>query len=77
MAKSIIFTNNALKKMKDIGLSESKVIEVYSTGEDRKYGDSKIKQKKYLGYEIGVIYSFDKVNSQPIIVSVWQRTNRR
>lgn len=71
-----IFTNNALKKMKDLGLSEALVLDVYNTGESEKSNiDGFNAVKKFPGYEIGVYYNRDSRGVYKII-SVWKRNRR-
>jgi hypothetical protein len=68
-----IFTNNALNKMRALGLSEALVMDVYNTGSSEKSnigGYNAI--KKFPGYEIGVYYNRDKRGVYKII-SVWKR----
>lgn len=71
-----IFTNNALRKMRALGLSEAVVLDVYNTGQTEKSswgGYNAI--KKFPGYEIGVYYSRDNRGVYKII-SVWKRARR-
>jgi hypothetical protein len=75
---NIIFTNKALTKMKDLGLSESYVLDTFNSGTIEKWsvgrGNNSI--KKYNGYEIGVAWIRDEEGSY-VITSVWKRVNRR
>jgi hypothetical protein len=71
-----IFTNNALKKMRALGLSEALVIDVYNNGQSEESnigGYNAI--KKFSGYEIGVYYNRDDRGVFKII-SVWKRNRR-
>ena len=71
-----IFTNNALSKMKKLGLSESQVLSAYKSGqiEDASIGGWN-SIKKFPGYEIGVYYNRDRWGKYKII-SVWKRNRR-
>jgi len=71
-----IFTNNALNKMRKLGLSESTVLSVYKSGQREKSnigGYNAI--KKFSGYEIGVYYNQGK-DGKWRIISVWKRGRR-
>lgn len=71
-----IFTNNALRKMGALGLSEAKVLDVFNTGATERSnigGYNAI--KKFPGYEIGVYYDRDDRGVYKII-SVWRRNRR-
>lgn len=71
-----IFTNNALSKMRALGLSEAIILDVYNTGASEKSdigGFNAI--KKFPGYEIGVYYIRDDRGIYKI-VSVWKRDRR-
>ena len=71
-----IFTNNALKKMKALGLSEALVLDVYNTGASEKSNIGGFNAvKKFSGYEIGVYYDRDNRGVYKII-SVWKRGRR-
>ena len=71
-----IFTNNALRKMKALGLSEALVLDVYNTGESEKSDIGGFNAvKKFSGYEIGVYYNRDSRGAYKII-SVWKRGRR-
>ncbi len=73
-----IFTNKALSKMKDVGLSESLVLDAFNSGIVEKWstGGGYNSVKKYNGYEIGVAWLRDEKGAY-IITSVWKRDNRR
>lgn len=72
----VIFTNNALSKMKKLALSESTVLDAFNKGETEKssYGGWKA-IKKYPGYEIGIFYD-RKPTGEWVIISVWKRDRR-
>lgn len=74
---TVIFTNKALDKMKQLSITEDTVRDVYTSGEERLLGNFHTKQKKHFNLEIGVVYTKEKMTGNPIIVSVWKRTNRR
>lgn len=76
--KNTIFTNKALSKMKDWGLSESVILDVFNSGtvEGWSTGGGYNSIKKYNGYEIGVAWIQDEKGAY-IITSVWKRDNRR
>lgn len=73
-----IFTNKALSKLKDCGLSESSSLDAFNNGSVEKWstGDGYNSVKKYNGYEIGVAWIRDEKGAY-IITSVWKRDNRR
>lgn len=73
-----VFTNKALSKMKDFGLSESQVLDVFNTGSLERWttGSGHNSIKKYNGYEIGVAWLQDEKGNY-ILTSVWKRDNRR
>ncbi len=72
----IIWTNNALEKMKKLGLSETAVLDAFNNGEQEK---SKIGGfnaiKKYPGRELGVYYD-RRTSGEYVIMSVWERKRR-
>jgi hypothetical protein len=75
----IIFTNNALTKMKGWGLSEAEVLDTFNQGQtewDASYQQWKA-IKKYPGREVGVSYLQKSDTGQWVITSVWKRNNRR
>ncbi len=67
------FTNKALSKMKDWGLSETQVWDVFSKGAIVQEG---IMTRTYNGYEIGIAIGRDKRTGQYIIFSAWKRQRR-
>jgi len=72
-----IITNHALRKMKQWGLSEAKVLDVFNNGKKEKasFGGRWNAVRKYQGYEIGI--NFDRnPDGQYIIVSAWKRGRR-
>jgi hypothetical protein len=75
---SVIFTNNALTKMRTLQLSESHVLDAYNKGTVEKWtnGAGYNSVKKYNGYEIGVAWARDAKGVYRI-TSVWTRYNRR
>lgn len=72
-----IFTNKALYQMKQLGLSESSVLNAYNSGTYEKGTYSDLAIKKYPGSEVGVAYIKDKLSGNYIITNVWARNNRR
>jgi hypothetical protein len=73
---NVIFTNNALNKMKALFLTENTILDAFNKGETEKssYGGWKA-IKKYPGYEIGVFYN-RKPTGEWVIISVWKRNRR-
>lgn len=73
-----IFTNKALRKMAQFGLSEGYVLDAFNKGAVEKWTNGKgfNAVKKYQGYEIGVAYFIDNLGKYRI-TTVWKRTNRR
>ncbi len=73
---SVIFTNNALNKMRSLYLTESSVLDAFNKGEIEKSNFGGYKAiKKYPGYEIGVLYD-RKPTGEWMIISVWKRDRR-
>ena len=72
----VIFTNNALAKMKNLSLSEKDVLDTFRKGETEKsnYGGWNA-IKKYPGEEVGVYYN-RKTTGEYLIISVWKRKRR-
>lgn len=77
MSANPIFTNTALRKMVQNGVSETQVLDVFNKGYVESWTNKKGYNsiKKYQGYEIGVGYSRD-VSGAYIITSVWKRLRR-
>lgn len=73
---STIITNNAILKMKQLGIGERVVMDVFNTGvsEETSFGGWNA-IKKYPGQEIGVYYN-RKPTGEWIIISVWSRARR-
>lgn len=75
---SPIFTNKALKKMKQWGLSEGQVLDAFNSGRTERAnfpGGRWSAIKKYSGYEIGVNY--DRApDGRYKIITVWKRRRR-
>jgi len=72
----VIFTNNALRKMASLGLSEGSVLNIYNKGDKEKSnigGYNSI--MKFPGYEIGVYYNQGN-DGKWRIISVWKRGRR-
>lgn len=74
---SPIFTNLALKRMRQHGLSEAEVLDAFNHGQVEKvnWGGGKNAVKKYSGYEVGVNYGRRK-DGRYVIISVWKRGRR-
>ena len=73
---SPIFTNNALRKMRQFRLSESTVLNAFNSGVvEKKPGGVSNSIKKYQGYEIGVMWKQDQRGAY-VILSVWSRNRR-
>jgi hypothetical protein len=73
-----IFTNTALSKMKQWGLSEDYVLDTFNTGDTEwsQRFQSRNAIKKYPGYEIGVSYIQKPDTGQYVITNVWKRNRR-
>ena len=67
------FTKHAQAKMKQWGIAEGDVLDVY-------YHGSMVKQnmmvRKHNGYEVGFWFYADRVTGKPIISSVWKKGRR-
>ncbi len=73
---NIIWSNNVLKKMASLGVSETEVLDVFNKGETEKSSLGGLNAiKKYPGREIGVYYN-RKPSGEWIIISVWKRDRR-
>ena len=72
-----IITNKALGKMREFGLSEAQVIDVFSNGTVEKWsnGEGWNAVKKYQGYEVGVAYFVDERKMYKI-TTIWKRVRR-
>lgn len=77
----VVFTNRALMRMKQYGLSETQVLDSFYHGE-KEVNTLKNPNmgrwsmvKKYSGYEVGVNYDVD-VFGKYKIVTVWSRSRR-
>lgn len=68
------FPGKTILLMKDLGLSESSVLDVFNHGEVIHGKDGMI--KKYSGYEIGLFYARDNISGEYIITYVWKRDRR-
>ena len=80
MLDGIIWTNNALEKLKELGLSEEYVLDAFKKGQVEKTGGKGNygrwnAVKKYRGYEIGVNYD-RRPDGRWVIISVWKRNRR-
>ena len=69
------FTNSALKKMGECGLSEAKVKDAVLHGEYVEGKDSMI-SRKYNGYEIGAIAKYNQMTKTYLVLSAWKRDRR-
>lgn len=72
---NIIFTNNALRKIANRGLSESQVRDVFTKGRVERYKQGYTSVYKYSGYEVGVYWNRDSDGKYKII-SAWKRSRR-
>ncbi len=72
----VIFTNNALNKMRQLCLSEASVMEAFNNGNTERPsfgGYNAI--RKLPGREIGVHYDRNQTG-EGVIISVWMRNRR-
>src|SRR5260370_39232702 len=69
------FTNSALKKMGEYGLSEAKVKDAVLHGE-YVAGKKDWISRKYNGYEIGVIAKYNQMTKTYLVLSAWKRNRR-
>ncbi len=72
----VIWTDNAINKMKSWQLSEAEVWDAFNHGETERAFDGWNAVKKYLGREVGVYYIQNPDTGQYVIVSVWKRVRR-
>lgn len=71
------FPPKTISKMKNLGISESSVLDVFNTGEAKTLPSGmKAMVKKYNGYEIGVGYTSDSNTGEYVVVAVWKRERR-
>jgi hypothetical protein len=70
-----IFTNNAIKKIADFGLSEDLVLEVFNKGESEKWKGFTVSSKKYPNYEVRVFWKRNP-DGKFVIISVNKRERR-
>lgn len=75
---NVIFTDQALSKMRDLAISEAVAIDTFNKGTPEKWsnGAGYNSVRKYNGYEIGVAYYRDSRGFYKI-TTVWKRVNRR
>ena len=65
-----------IKKMANLGLSESQVLDVFNNGESKILSSgAKAMIKKYSGYEIGLLYTQGRTGGH-VITTVWKRDRR-
>ena len=69
------FTNSALKKMEEWGLSEAKVKDAVLHGE-YVIGKDDMISRKYNGYEIGIYFFIAPDTGQTVISSIWKKPRR-
>lgn len=63
-----------ISKMKNLGISESSVLDVFNNGDVRTLPSGmKAMVRKYNGYEVGVGYVTDSRTGEYVIVAVWKR----
>lgn len=66
-----------INKMKDQGISEWEIMDVFKNGEYKKTKKGiPMAVKKYRGYEIGFFYSRSANTGEYTITAVWKRERR-
>lgn len=68
--KRLVFTKKCREKMERWGLSEEDVKDVFFHGQEVKKG---MMQRKYYGYEVGMIFFRDKKTGDYVASSAWKR----
>lgn len=68
------FPPKTIAKMRELGLSESQVLDVFNNGVYKTSDNgSKMALKKFNGYEIGCFYDQNGRTGEYIITAVWKR----
>jgi len=71
------FPQKTIQRMRDLGLSESQVLDVFNTGTyETSENGTKMAVKKFSGYEIGLFYDQSGKTGQYTIIRVWKRERR-
>ncbi|HVZ58517.1 MAG TPA: hypothetical protein VG935_02090 [Patescibacteria group bacterium] len=69
-----VFLPNTIKRMREYGISESQVIDVFNHGiYKRSENGSKMAIKKFNGFEIGCFYDQNPRTTEYVITGVWRR----
>lgn len=72
---SFFFPTKTIEKMKNIGVSERDISDVFTSGE-RVKDNIMVKKYEYYRYEIGFYYKRDHKTGQYMITGVWKRERR-
>ncbi len=69
-------TFSVIQKLKNLGLSESTLMDVFNHGEYKKFNDADTMVKKYTGFEVGLFYKQNPQTGEYVITHVWKRERR-
>lgn len=72
--KSLFYPRATLRKMINLGLSESVIADVFNNGEEIKGKNGMV--KKYSSYEVGLFYVVDDITEEYKITAVWKKQRR-
>ena len=73
----VLIPPKTIKKMANLGLSESAVLDVFNKGEQKvSRTGAKMMVKKFSGYEIGLYYVQNKNTGEYVVTTVWKRDRR-
>lgn len=72
--RKLFFPKKIIQKMREIGVSESQINDVFYNGEDIKGKNGR--HRKYNGYEIGYFYVRDFKTEEYRLTAVWKRERR-
>ena len=71
---SVNFPPKTIRLITKLGLSESTILKVFHKGEPIKRRNGMV--KKFVGYEIGLLFTRDKRTGNYVITYVWKRDRR-
>jgi hypothetical protein len=71
---NLFFPKKIIKKMKDLGISESDIYDVFYNGVEIEGKNGMY--RKYNGYEIGFFYVVDDLTNEFRLIAVWKRDRR-
>lgn len=71
---NLFYPTKTLVKMKQLGIKESDIFDVFTNGADINGKDGKY--KKYSGYELGLFYKRDNLTNEYHVTAVWKKDRR-